>query len=199
MMLNPMTGGFSHSAGLIQPKIPFFGPQIPHGNLPLNHGIGFLPPSNYDQPGGGTGSTAPGGKPNGPVPLESRGMQFVFAILGARGMGVALTAAALDILLMGSDGKNGLQFGSIVAFASSAGDAGASALGVPTIVGAYVPDTSYLDVSDFIASGLATGLMMYYFGQQGTQLYASAAMGAVAGGAGGKVGGLILSSLIKTL
>ncbi len=177
---DPTTGVTKPPAG---PFVPFTSPTRDHG---------------MNQPGN-SGGTAAGSHVSDAIPLESRGLQFLYAVLGARGMGVALTAAALDMLLMGSDGRSSLQFGAIVAFASSAGDAGASAAGIPTILDAYVTDTSYMDFTDFVGTGVMTGAMMYYFGQSGNQLWASMGMGAVAGGAGGKLGSMLLGSVMKTL
>ncbi len=172
-------------------------PNAGHNKVPVTtHAI---PAHGKGQPGGSGSSAAGAAPPADTNPVESRGLQFVYATLGARGMGVALTAAALDMLLMGSDGRAGLQFGTIVAFASSVGDAAASAAGVPTIIDAYVTDTSFMDFSDFIGTGVMTGALMYYLGQTGNQLWTSMAFGAVAGGAGGKVGSMFLDAIMKTL
>ena len=89
-----------------------------------------------------------------------------------------------------------IQFGALAALATSTGDTIVSAMGLSDeSLEKYNYLGAYLDPTDFVGAGLVMAGLLYSVGAQGDELTYGVIIGALAGGAGAKVAGLVGSTI----
>lgn len=122
-------------------------------------------------------------------------MQAVSAVVGARGLGIAVVAGGIASFGLGAPFSEAVRIGAAAALAGSVGDALLSSMGYDTIFDAYNPSSGYVDLSDVVAGGAMMAVLEYAVGvPQQPMLYHAAAAG-IACGVGGKLTAYALSKM----
>lgn len=121
--------------------------------------------------------------------------EYIADLVETEGLAVAGVAGGISVMALGARPAEAINFGAIVALSHSLGST------LLTFAGKYAKLNSYLgtygaelDPNDFVATGLMTGVLIYYSaGLRGPNLYKAMAVGGVAGVLGPQVASAIHS------
>lgn len=152
--------------------------------------------SDPNKPGPGGPAKSPG-PPDKTIP-GGHYLKFMEAeILGARGLGTALVAGGLQMVVAPGNTMETLKFAGAATIAMSVGDVAATVLGFPTILGAYDYRYDGFDVVDFISGAVAYIPLGMVLGDFENELFINSLLSGLASLTGGKVGSLILGIFDK--
>jgi hypothetical protein len=122
-------------------------------------------------------------------------MQAVSAIIGARGLGIAVVAGGISSLALGAPLSEAVRIGAAASLAGSVGDALLSSMGYDTVFDAYNPSAGYIDLSDVVAGGAMMFGLEYLVGVPQQPALYHAAVAGLACGVGGKVASYLLAKM----
>lgn len=121
---------------------------------------------------------------------------YIADLVKIEALSIALIAGAGVTLVMGASASEAVSFGAMAALGTSVGNTTLTAVGQMAKIDTYDSSANYFDASDFLAGGLATGILQYgVTGVSGTPLYQTMAIAAIAAGFAPRVTKAIHDSL----